>query len=87
MADLAGVQTLAMCVRQFNWVLKRLQVAGQRTPPVSNSPSHHAHVRFVELLEHASPAAVEEFWRRHCDAIGEFILKGREGERVVDLFT
>jgi DNA-binding FadR family transcriptional regulator len=86
MADLAGVQTLAMCVRQFNWVLERFFV-GQRQPQARNALSHRAHAHFLNLLEHASPRDVEEYWRTHCDAVGEFMLKGHEGERVLDLFS
>ena len=85
-ADLAGVQTLAMCVRQFNWVLERF-FAGEQQPPARNALSHRAHAHFLELLASASPSEVEGYWRNHCEAVGEFMLKGHEGERVLDLFS
>jgi len=85
-AELAGVHSLTLCVRQFNWVLGRLtevvSVGG-----TGNTRAHRSHVKFVKLLETAKPDEVRDYWQRHVDEISDELLRQWTGEKVIDLFA
>jgi GntR family transcriptional repressor for pyruvate dehydrogenase complex len=88
--DLAGIRTLSLTVRQYNWVLGRLmqEVRTHDTEVTTGDPkSHSAHTRFVELVAEGNPREAESFWHAHVEAIGQRLLKGRSGSKVVDLFS
>lgn len=92
-AELAGVETLTVSVRQFNWVLGRLtttveaDLISQAGPDDGNRRAHRAHVKFVDLLEGTDdPATVQQYWQRHVDAISSRLLEVASSETVIDLF-
>lgn len=88
-AELAGVDSLTLCVRQFNWVLGRLtsKVEAEDGSQPGNARAHRSHVKFVKLLETAKPADVEDFWKRHVNAISDELLVKWPGGKVIDLFA
>jgi len=90
-AELAGIETMTLCVRQFNWVLARLtedvESRNPRDSSSGNARAHRAHVHFVELLQQRSSAdTVEQYWRAHVEQIDQRLIQGRRGLKVVDLF-
>ncbi len=88
--SLAGVRTLSLTVRQYNWVLERLMedVRAHNSEVTTGDPkSHSAHARFVDLVAEGNAADAEGFWRAHVELIGRRLLEGRSGSKVVDLFT
>jgi DNA-binding FadR family transcriptional regulator len=86
-ASLAGVDSLTLCVRQFNWVVGRLTSEVESEGGSGNPRAHRSHVKFVELLETASPADVQDYWQRHVDQISDRLLQSWPGKKVLDLFT
>lgn len=89
--DLAGLETMAIFVRQLNWVLQRLteelQATRRRDDRRGAARAHRAHVRLVELLEAGETEAIQPFWHTHVAEVDKHLLHGREGQRVVDLFS
>ena len=88
--DLAGIRTLSLTVRQYNWVLGRLmqEVRTHSSEVTTGDPkSHSAHAHFVELVSEGKPDEAEEYWRAHVELIGRRLLEGRSGSKVVDLFA
>ena len=89
-ADLAGIASLTLCVRQFNWVLTRLTSEVESidgTGNAGNARAHRSHVKFVKLLETAKPDDVRDYWQRHVDEISDELLRKWTGEKVIDLFA
>ena len=88
--NLAGIRTLSLTVRQYNWVLGRLmeEVRSHDSGVTTGDPkSHSAHARFVDLVTEGKPQEAESYWRAHVEHIGQRLLEGRSGSKVVDLFT
>lgn len=86
-AELAGVDSLTLCVRQFNWVLGRLTSAVEAEGGSGNARAHRSHVKFVKLLESGRPDEIEDYWKRHVNAISDELLRQWQGEKVIDLFA
>lgn len=88
-AMVAGNDTLALCVRQFDWVLGRLTElveSGYSNGPAGNVKAHRAHKRFIAIVETGDAVETEKFWRSHVDAIARVLLSGRRGEKIANLF-
>jgi DNA-binding FadR family transcriptional regulator len=87
--NLAGIRTLSLTVRQYNWVLGRLmqEVRAHDSVTTGDPKSHSAHARFVDLVSEGKSREAEAFWRAHVEHIGKRLLEGRSGSKVVDLFT
>jgi DNA-binding FadR family transcriptional regulator len=93
-AELSGVRTLALTVRQYNWVLRRLMDEAELhgtafgAPGAANAKAHRSHVRFVDLVEAGIPDDVESYWRSHVEEIGRRLISSwGEHARVSDLFS
>jgi len=89
--DLAGIETMAIFVRQLNWVLTRLteehRAASHRDRRRQATKAHRAHARLYALVEAGDAAAAQQFWHQHVAEVDKQLLSGREGQRVVDLFS
>jgi DNA-binding FadR family transcriptional regulator len=89
--DLAGIETMAIFVRQLNWVVDRLNEQHRATPNPNRrrhaARAHRAHTHLMKLVESGDAEGAQEFWREHVAAIDKQLLSGREGQRVVDLFS
>ena len=89
--EASGMKTLALCVRQFDFVIHQLtdlvEERGKIEGRSGNMRAHRAHVRFVQMLQTSTGPQVEKYWRKHVEEIGEQLLRGRLGARVVDLFA
>lgn len=85
-AALAGVDTLTLCVRQFNWVLRPLTARAETRGGMSNPRAHRSHVRLVELMETATPEQVQAYWQEHVDVGSQVMLKSVGRATVIDLF-
>ena len=88
--NLAGIKTLSLTVRQYNWVLGRLmeEVRSHDSGVTTGDPkSHSAHARFVDLVAAGKAQEAESYWRAHVEHVGQRLLEGRSGSKVVDLFT
>jgi DNA-binding FadR family transcriptional regulator len=86
-ASLAGVDSLTLCVRQFNWVIGRLTSEVESDGGGENPRAHRSHAKFIDLLETAGADEVQEYWQRHVDQISDRLLAGWRGEKVLDLFA
>ena len=89
--DLAGIETMAIFVRQLNWVVNKLTEQHRATPGPDRrrqaARAHRAHTHVFELIESRDSQAAQEFWHKHVATIDKQLLSGREGQRVVGLFS
>jgi GntR family transcriptional repressor for pyruvate dehydrogenase complex len=89
-AELAGIDSLTLYVRQLNWVLAKLTREVESNPErgASGNPrAHRSHARFVSIVEAGIAEDAEKFWRAHVtESSRELIRHHVGGGKVIDLF-